>query len=400
MNAETLRSYEQQVIGCALLSPETVEASQLSPEDFSTASGRRVWESLVRLALNGDPVNEITVAEESGSTIAELADASTAACVPTQIPWFAKEIRAAAHRRRLVAICAETVRRLQETNGSGDPTPELAAKLAVALDDSPAVEQPKPLVHFIEQVIADLPARREKGKPGLSTGFPTMDRMTGGLRDGSFFALAAATGVGKSLAAANVALSTDVPTVIFSLEMAGIEVAERLVAAASGVHALRIQGGTLSEGEVLVLRREAERHRRIWIDERPAPSVAEIAATSRALHRREGVRLVIVDYLQIVRTEHDERREAEVAAVARGLRALARTLNVPVIALAQLNRDGQVRDSAVIEHEAHVVAVLERKKGSESATLEIRKNRHGPEGCIALRFDRQTLRLREEEAPS
>jgi replicative DNA helicase len=124
--------------------------------------------------------------------------------------------------------------------------------------------------------------------------------------------------------------------------------------------------------------------------------VAEIAATSRSLRRREQIGLVIVDYLQIVRTEQDERREAEIAAVARGLRALARQLNVPVIALAQLNRDGQVRDSAVIEHESHVLAVFERKKSSEAATLELRKNRHGPEDCIALRFDRNTLRLREE----
>ena len=82
--------------------------------------------------------------------------------------------------------------------------------------------------------------------------------------------------------------------------------------------------------------------------------------------------------------------------MARGLRALARQLSVPVIALARLNRDGMVRDSSVIEHEAHVVAVFERRKGSESATLELRMNRHGPESCIALRFDRKTLRLRED----
>jgi replicative DNA helicase len=104
--------------------------------------------------------------------------------------------------------------------------------------------------------------------------------------------------------------------------------------------------------------------------------------------------------LQIVRTPRDERREAEVAAVARGLRSLARSLDITVVALAQLNRDGAIRDSAAIEHEAHVVAVLERKKGEESAKLEVRKNRHGPEGVVRLRFDKRTLRLREEEERS
>lgn len=400
MNLETIRSYEQQIIGCALLAPETVDASLLSTENFSTAWGRRVWEALMRLALNGDPVNEVIVAEQSSSKVADLCDATNAACLPAQVPWFSKQIRAAAYRRRLLATCAEAVRRIQEANGAGvDPTPEVVAKLTVALDDTSLAEQPKRLTYFVEQIVAELPARREKGKPGLPTGFPTVDKLTGGLRNGSLWGIAAATGVGKSLTAANIALSAGVPSVIFSLEMAGIEVAERLVAAASGIHALRLQRGTVSEDEMLVLRREADRHQRIWIDERPAPSVAEIGATSRTLHRREGVGLIVVDYLQIVRTEQDERREAEVAAVARGLRALARRLNVPVIALAQLNRDGQIRDSAVIEHEAHVIAVLERKRGSESATLELRKNRHGPEDSIVLHFDRQTLRLREEHEP-
>jgi replicative DNA helicase len=272
--------------------------------------------------------------------------------------------------------------------------------LASALDDTPAGEQPRRLSDFVGELVADLPARREKGKPGLSSGFPTVDSRTGGLRPGSLVVIAAGTGVGKSLVATNIALAARVPAILFSLEMTGIEVAERMIAAASGVAATRIQRGAVTDGEILVLKRQAEAHSHLWIDERPAPTVAEIAATARALRRRENVGLVVVDYLQIVRTEQDERREAEVAAVARGLRALARRLSVPVIALAQLNRDGQVRDSAVIEHEAHVVAVFERKKGSEQATLELRKNRHGPEDCVALRFDRETLRLREEDRRS
>lgn len=395
MRLEHVADYERQVIGCGLLNPETVDSSGLSVEEFSTGWGRQVWQALMRLALNGDPVTETTVSEQSGVKVSELLAASDDAIMPSQVAWWAKEIRAAAFRRRLIAVCTEARERLERANGI-DPTPDVVALLAGALDDTPNADQPRRLSDIVGDLIADLPARRAKGQPGLSSGFPTVDSRTGGLRPGSLFVIAAGTGVGKSLLATNIALAAHVPTLLFSLEMAGLEVAERMIAAASGVEAKRIQRGTVSDGEVLVLKRQAKAHQEIWIDERPVPSVAEIAATARALHRRENVGLVIVDYLQIVRTQQDERREAEVAAVARGLRALGRQLHVPVIALAQLNRDGMVRDSAVIEHEAHVLAVFERKKGSESATLELRKNRHGPEDCIALRFDRNTLRLREE----
>jgi replicative DNA helicase len=388
--------YEHRYVGAALLHPELVDASGLAPKDFGTAWCRQAWEGITQLAHHSEPVNELTVSEVSGLKASDLTAATDNAILPSAAQWFAMQIRAAADRRRLRATCKDVIADLDASNGA-DPVPSAIAKLAAAIDHTPASEQPRPLPEFIDELVADLPARREKGRPGLSSGFPTMDSLTGGLRAAMLIVIAAATGIGKSLFAANVALAADVATLVFSLEMAGLEVTERIIAAASGVEAKRIQRGNVSDGEIAVLRRQAEAHRRIWIDERPAPGVAEIAATARSLHRREKIGLVIVDYLQIVRTEQDERREAEVAAVARGLRALARQLNVPVIALAQLNRDGMVRDSAVIEHECHVLGVLERKKGSEQATLEIRKNRHGPEGCIALRFDPKTLRLREEE---
>lgn len=394
MNADTVRAYERQIVGCFLGNPETIGASGLVAEDFSTTWARRSVEALLRISLNGDPVTLPLVAELSGSNIGDLAAAEDEACLPAQLAFYAREVRAAAFRRRLIATCSSAVERLSRANGI-DPTADVAAELAAAIDQTPGTERPRSLEELAADLIAELPARKERGRPGYSTGFPTIDRLIGGLRPGSLFVIAAGTGVGKSLLAVNIALGAKIPTAMFSLEMSGLEVAERLIAAAAGVSATRIQRGIVSDSEIPAMADAAHDYRGIWIDDRPAPSVLEIAATARALHRRESARLVIVDYLQIVRATQDERREAEVAAIARGLRALARQLNVPVIALAQLNRDGQVRDSAVIEHEAHVVGVFERKKGSEAATLEIRKNRHGPEDCVAMHFDRTTLRLRE-----
>lgn len=385
---------ERAIIGCALSSPEVVDSSSLDGSHFSVVKNRRAWEAIMRIALNGDPMTIASVAEASGVEASYLSAAEDDGCHPLQAAWYAKEIRSAAFRRRLISTCRYAAERLEQANGI-DPTPEVAAELAAALDETPGAERPQSLPFFVEKILDDLPKRREQGKPGASTGFPMLDEMIGGLRPGSLFIIAAATGVGKSIFAANLVLGTRVPSLLCSLEMSGIEVAERMIAAAGAVESYRIQRGQVDADDLASIRTIARERTGIWIDERPAPSVEEIGATARSFVRQESIGLLVVDYLQIVRTVREERREAEVAHVARSLRALARKLNIPVVGLSQLNREGEIRDSSVIEHEAHVVGVFTRKKGESEAQLEIRKNRHGPEGRIDLFFNRKTLELRE-----
>lgn len=391
-----MKQGEMAILGCAIEHPEIVDAVGIDGSHFSTTWIARAWEGAMRIALNGDPMTIEHLQESSKVQLADLADATDVACHPLQAPWYAKEIRAAAFRRRLISTCRYAIERLESANGT-DPTPEVAADLAAALDETPGSERPQNLPHFVEKIIDDLENRRKLGKPGLSTGFPALDEMIGGLRPGSLFVVAAGTGLGKSLFASSLVLGARVSSLTFSLEMAGIEVSERMIASATGIEALRIQRGQVSNEEAGAMQAVAADKSCIWIDERPAPSVEEIAATARAFHRREGIKLVVVDYMQIVRTVREERREAEVANTARQLRALARRLNVPVVGVSQLNREGEIRDSSVIEHEAHVVGYFVRKKGDDRATLEIRKNRHGPEGIIPLKFDKRTLALREVE---
>jgi replicative DNA helicase len=393
MRPESVGAYERSFIGCALLHPEIVDDTAMTPADFSTPWAVSAWTAIRRLVLNGDPANCLTVHDQSPDLlVSELSAAEDDACSPLQVNFYAREIRTASHRRRVILACEDALRRLKEANGI-DPLPEVVDMLGTALESAPILEQPKPLSQYVDQLVAELSARRERGRPGISSGFPALDSLTGGLRGGSLWVVAAETGVGKSIFAANLLLRARVPSVIFSLEMAGLEVAERMLAASCSISTLRLARGTVEPSEIALL----PDHARILIDERPSPSVEEIALTARCLRRGEKIEIAVVDYLQIVRTERDERREAEVAAVARGLRSLARSLDIAVVALAQLNREGAIRDSAVIEHESHVVAVFERKKGQEEARLEVRKNRHGPQGLIALRLDKRTLHLSEAQ---
>jgi replicative DNA helicase len=389
---ESARSYEAALVGAAITWNEILDEIGMQPSDFTTVWAQKAWTAISRLVLNGDPATELTIHDlDPELLVSELAEASTNACSRQQVGYWAREI-CMESRRRLKAALEEGARRLGESNGT-DPMSEVVDMVARALDAAPPPERPKPLGDLVEEIMDEMPARRDRGRPGVSTGFPLLDSLTGGLRPGALYVVAAETGVGKSLFAANLLLSARVPSIVFSLEMDGHEVAERMLAAACSISTIRLVSGSVERSEVTLHPDRA----RILIDDRPAPSMEEIAFITRALRRQEKIELAIVDYLQIIRTPKGERREAEVAAAAYALRAMARSLSLSVIALAQLNRDGQVRDSAAIEHAAHVLAIFEREKGAEAATLRLQKNRSGPEGVVRLLFDKRTLRLREEQ---
>jgi replicative DNA helicase len=161
---ESARLFEQQLVGCALLHPEIVDETGMTPDQFSTSRAERAWRAIMRLALNGDPVTLATVHDQDPELLlADLSAAEDTACSHLQANYYAREIRAASHRRRLVTACEEAVRRLKEGNGT-NPLPEIIAMLGAVLDTSPAIEQPKPLSHYVERLVEELPARRERGE--------------------------------------------------------------------------------------------------------------------------------------------------------------------------------------------------------------------------------------------
>jgi replicative DNA helicase len=206
MRPDSVRIYERQFVGCALRHPEIVDETGLTPADFSTAWAEKACKAILRLALNGDPVTVATVHDQDPELLlSDLSQAEDAACLQLQGTFFAREIRAASHRRRVTVACEEALRRLKEGKGT-DPLPEVVDMLAAVLDTAPAIQQPKPLAHYVERLVEELPTRRERGRPGFSRGFPALDSLTGGLRPGSLFVVAAETGVGKSLFASNLLL--------------------------------------------------------------------------------------------------------------------------------------------------------------------------------------------------
>ena len=263
-------------------------------------------------------------------------------------------------------------------------------------------------------------AHKKRGKPiGIATGFTDLDRMTGGLKDGQLIIIAARPSMGKSAFATNIAeaacLENGTPTALFSLEMTGEELMERVLCTQTGIKLQRVRDGFMSKDEMRKLGQKVTdvASAPLYLDETPALSIAAFRARARRAVAKHGVKLLIIDYLQLMkgstkRAQQD--RRLEIDEISSGLKATAKELGVPVIALSQLNRDAEeraepklshLRESGSIEQDADIVALLHRpervshkEEDKGKAVLILAKQRNGPVGRIELYFDAEITRFK------
>lgn len=256
---------------------------------------------------------------------------------------------------------------------------------------------------------------RGGGLAGLSTGFGQIDQITGGLEPGQLVILAARPSAGKTALALNIAdhvAAAGTPVLFFTLEMSVQELGMRLLSSRTGVPMADMRGGSVSPED---WRRLADADRDtagipLFIDDRPGITVAYARAKARKIRRQHGLGLIVVDYLQLMKGP-GENRTQEVGGISRGLKALAKELRVPLIALAQINRAvesrtdkrplmSDLRESGDIEADADVIAMLHREEGpgmQDLIALAVRKNRNGPLGDVTLAYDAPRLRFSDAD---
>ena len=259
---------------------------------------------------------------------------------------------------------------------------------------------------------------REGVVSGLGTGFHDLDEYTSGLQNGELIIVAGRPSMGKSSFALNIVYHVGVqlhlPVVIFSLEMSKEQLARNMLCSHVRVDTHRLRQGTLpsEERQRLALGAGDLQEAPIFIDDSAALNTFEIRAKVRRLKRQSGLRLAVVDYLQLMQgSEHIDSREQQIAAISRSLKGLAREMQIPIIAVAQLNRQAEQRDdhkprmadlreSGSLEQDANVVLLLHRpsyyldsQTEDTSAELIIAKQRNGPTGKVNLAFLRQFLRF-------
>lgn len=417
---------ELKCLGAVLM--EGNQAANLRMEWFYENANRDLAMLLIGMAGNGQTVTPESADIEAGrqagvgslrKTI--LAAMDSTPCTAT-FELFAADLEQLATRRAIVAACARTSMAAEDR---GNPTSEVIAAFA---NDALTIERNHHAMEtelsnreVMRKIIDDWDEALKQGKPsGLSTGFGCIDRILGPMRPGQMIVIAARPGVGKtSLAtciAENLAIRRGLPVGFISLEMSHQELLARIVAGLAGVDKSRLDSGTASQGDLVSLSGAMDRARNapIHIVDRPGQTVGKIAATARRLVHGLGLRLLVIDYLGLIRPDNAKQRRYElVTDTSNALKVLAKELAIPVIVLSQLNREADkedspprlihLRDSGAIEQDADAVILLHTQDGSHSpevmVELNIAKNRSGPVGSARLRFNRTLTRF-EESAPS
>jgi replicative DNA helicase len=411
---------EQCLLGCVMLSPEIVAEmpGEILPADMYGPDHAEALSAAYRIRAAGrmpDAVElyealEPSMGKERAGELCEEA----MKLVPYGGNWrpFARLIRAAAIRRKLIDVATD----LAECGW--DPKSDVESGIAdgdkslrgILEGRAGTVAKPS------QQIATDLVSRMTTPRArGLPTGFFHLDKMLGGgLRPGQLVILAARPSVGKSAFAGNVAgnVARGGTAVLFvTLEMTDEELMLRLVSREARLTADEIMSGTLEEYNLDAAMRGVEvvANWPLWIDERAGRTMTQIAALARLHCSRDGVGLIVVDYLQLIQPDDRKaNRQEQVASISRDLKLLARSLEVPVIALAQLNRGiesrddktprmSDLRESGAIEQDADIIAFLDRPKlydpdaMPDAANIYVAKNRNGSIGKVELLWNARTM---------
>lgn len=415
---------EQAVLGAIFLEPSslTVSSEILIPEDFYRSSHQKVFNAMLKLNDMGKAVDLVTVTEElaAAKNLEEVGGVSylseLAASVPTaaNVEYYAKIVEEKSLLRRLIRTATNIA---QEGYSREDEVESLLGEAEKSImevaqrKNSGAFQNIKDVLVRAYDNIEEL-TNRKGDVTGIPTGFAELDRMTAGFQRNDLIIVAARPSVGKTAfalnIAQNVATKTDENVAIFSLEMGAEQLVMRMLCAEGNINAQNLRTGALTDEDwrKLTMAMGSLSNAGIYIDDTPGVRIGEIRSKCRRLKQENGLGMIMIDYLQLIQGNgrSGENRQQEVSEISRSLKALARELQVPVIALSQLSRGveqrqdkrpmmSDIRESGSIEQDADIVAFLYRddyydKESENQNIIEIiiAKQRNGPVGTVSLAF--------------
>lgn len=415
---------EQAVLGAIFLTDEALVTAteRLVPEDFYRAAHQRIYQVMIELAEKGEPVDLVTVTAELQNRkwlddiggVSYLADLANAVPTAANVEYYSKIVEEKSILRRLIKVATS----ITADGYSSDA--DISDILDQAEQKIYEVSQRKNTGGFIsiKDALIETYDRIEmlqhhKGEvTGIPTGFVELDKMTAGFQRSDLIIVAARPSVGKTAFALNisqnVATRTGENVAIFSLEMGAGQLVQRMLCAEGNIDAQRMRTGALTpeDWQKLTMAMGSLSKAGIYIDDSPGVKVSDIRAKCRRLKQEKGLGLIMIDYLQLIEGSgrRGENRQQEVSEISRSLKAIARELDVPVIALSQLSRGvesrqdkrpmmSDIRESGSIEQDADIVAFLYRddyydKESENQNIIEIiiAKQRNGPVGTVELAF--------------
>lgn len=417
---------ERAVLGSVLMSSKSLHdvADMLSIDSFYSSKHRLVYVAMLGLHSKNTDIDILTVSNKlkDDGTIkdiggaAYLSDLVLASTAPSSIRHYAEIVQNKYTMRRLLDAGKEIQAIASDESDSEEALGEVQ-KIVFDISNTSSVKKyissEEGLRDAIEQI--ESIEQHESGLRGTPTGFPAIDSMLSGLQKSDLVILAARPSMGKTALAMDMARKTAVkhgtPVGIFSLEMSAQQLFDRMLSAESGVDSwkLRIGKVTDEDKEKLKMAIDVLSAAPLYIDDNPNSNMLSIRSIARRMKIERGLKLIIVDYLQLINPDkrHDSMVQ-QVAEISRSLKAMARELEIPVLALSQLNRAAEqhggsprlsdLRDSGSIEQDADVVMFIHRDKKKEGddetkkdemTKIFIAKHRNGPTGMVKLKFDEQ-----------
>ncbi|HUB42402.1 MAG TPA: replicative DNA helicase [Streptosporangiaceae bacterium] len=414
---------EQCVLGGMMLSKDAIAdvLEVIKAHDYYRPAHQIIHDVILDLYGRGEPADAVTVAAEltRNGDIGRMGGApylhTLIASVPTaaNAGYYARIVRERAILRRLVEVGTRIVQLGYTGDGDADELVDRAEAEIYGVTDRRVSEDYLPLAEIMPGALDEIEAIGSRGASlaGVPTGFADLDALTNGLHPGQMVVIAARPAMGKSALALDIARAASVQAgltaVLFSLEMSRNEITMRLLSAEARVPLQAMRTGQLGEDDWTRLARRMSEvvDAPLFIDDSPNMSMMEIRSKCRRLKQRHDLRLVVIDYLQLMSSpKRVENRQQEVSELSRSLKLLAKELNVPVVALAQLNRGPEMRtdkrplladlrESGSIEQDADVVILLHREDAYErespragEADLIVAKHRNGPTTTVTVAF--------------
>ncbi len=414
---------EQSVIGSMLISKDAIaEVSEvLRGTDFYRPAHETIHDAIIDLFGRGEPVDMITVAAElqRRGELAKIGGApylhTMAANVPiaSNAEFYAQIVRETAILRKLVDAGTKIAQFGYAGEGQIDDIVDRAQAEVYQITDRRASEDYAPLSDIMDKVLDEIEAieNRESGLYGVPTGFAELDDLTNGLHSGQMIIVAARPAMGKSTLALDLcraaSIHNNLTSVFFSLEMTRSEISMRLLSAEAKVPLNHIRNGKMDSGDWDKLARHMGKvsSAPMFIDDSPNMTMMEIRAKARRLKQRHDLRLIVIDYMQLMSSgKKVESRQLEVSEFSRQIKLLAKELELPIIALSQLNRGPEqradkkpmmsdLRESGSLEQDADMVILLHREDVYEKesarpgeADLIIAKHRNGATRDITVAF--------------
>lgn len=410
---------EQSVIGALLLDNNAMDriSVPLVAEHFAREDHRRIWRAIARLMADGKPADVVTVFEALQSSgeaaqcggLAYLGEIAAATYSAANVRRYAEIVVERAAIRAL-AVAGDGIGELvRDASIASDEKIRAAQAMVMAVTDAATAHRqtPQPVNDALMRYCDALQARGDGGERGISSGFASLDELlNGGFRPGQVAIAAGRPGMGKTsfgLQVATAAALKGIPALFLSQEMSEQDVMDRVFATAYGIPLASLVAGCLPDEEWgrLTAAMGVLRGVPLFIDDQPALSLLDVSSKARKLQRTAGLRIIVLDYIQLMAGTGDN-RNAELERISRGLKQLAKELAVPILALAQLSRKceerpnkrpfaSDLRDSGSLEQDADVILALYRDElynpdSPDKGTAEVlvRKNRQGRIGEVRL----------------